>query len=113
MLARPVAAAADVALTEEHLLRKHIPARVRPSEAVEQPPLLLRAGDAALRLERFRAAHVRAIAAGLVRAELTRVEHVEFDQVAERQAAVQLDVGAARDRAAAQGLGSRRKRCPA
>jgi hypothetical protein len=70
-------------------------------EAVEQPLLLLRAGDRAGRVGGGRAVLV-AVVAALVVAELPGVEHVERGQPPPVQAPVQLHVDAAGDRGASQ-----------
>ena len=81
---------------EEDLLAEQVPRRGRVAEAVEQPLLLLPAGQAAAGCGRVGAVLV-AVAACLVVAVLPGVEHVEGREAAPGDASVELEVGTARD----------------
>src|SRR4029450_13059624 len=81
---------------DHHLLAEHRPARPGVLEAVVEPALLRVAEHRAVRLQRLAAIGFHAVAAGLVRAEEPRVEHVETDEITEGEAPIGEDIRAGR-----------------
>jgi hypothetical protein len=77
-----------------NLLSDHRPLAGRRSQVGEQPILLFGAQHRAIGLKRFGAVAVAAVAAGLIRSPLSRVEHVQVDEIAELQPPVNLHVAA-------------------
>src|SRR5918998_1214899 len=97
------APALEVQLGEEYLLGEHVPRGPRLAEALEEPPLLLLAGERAPRVAGLAVRRVDAVVVRLVVAVLAGVQHVEAREVAEGEHAVEAHVRPPRHGAAPEG----------
>src|SRR5918998_3165959 len=96
-------AALEVQPGEEHLLGEHVPRGPGVAEALEEPPLLLLAGERAPRVSGLAVRRVDAVLVRLVVAVLAGVQDVEAREVAEGEHAVEAHVRTPRHRPPPQG----------